>query len=144
MLLESVRSHMITLPEIEVVGEAADGEVAVMGILRTDPDYVLLDLELPVKDGFEVMEAVRLEQPGIKFLILSGHCSMYTVHQVKRAGVAGFIDKSDCGLAILRMALCREIVARCRRNVLRLAVPAAFSLPFWGQAWPVRGRAGWA
>lgn len=108
MLRESLRSHLITMPEIEVVGEAADGEVAVMEILRTVPDCVLLDLELPVMDGFEVMEAVRPELPHVKFLILSGHCSIYTVHQVRKAGVAGFIDKADSGLGILRTAL-REI-----------------------------------
>ncbi len=108
MLRESLRSHLIAMPEIKFVGEAADGPSAIVGIRSTKPDCVLLDLELPLMDGFEVMEAVRLKLPGVKFLIMSGHCNLYTVNQVRKAGVAGFIDKSGSGLGILQTAL-REI-----------------------------------
>jgi two-component system LytT family response regulator len=55
--------------DVEVVGECGDGRAAVESIERLAPDLVLLDVQMPHKSGFEVLEAIDLERPPILILI---------------------------------------------------------------------------
>jgi len=56
-------------PEIEVVGQYADGAAAVQAIRRDHPDLVFLDVQMPKRDGFEVLEGlVPAERPGVVFV----------------------------------------------------------------------------
>lgn len=105
LIREVLRRHLVALPEVAVVGEAADGLAAVEVIRSTQPDCVLLDLELPGLDGFEVIAAIQPTMPAVKFLIMSGYCNQRVVQRARKAGVAGFIDKFGCGLDTLRTAL---------------------------------------
>ena len=98
MLRESLRSHLIMMPEIEVVGEAADGEVAVMEILRTVPDCVLLDLELPVMDGYTATGHIRAwerERNGKPTIIvaLTAHALKGDEQKSLAAGCNGHLTK---------------------------------------------------
>jgi DNA-binding NarL/FixJ family response regulator len=89
----------------EVVGEAADGPAAIEVITRTLPDLVLLDLHLPDRDGFSVVEAVQQAAPNVRILVLSSHCDEYTVFRVEEAKVQGFVDKNTNTFAILKAAI---------------------------------------
>src|SRR5471030_2878119 len=54
---------------IEIVGECADGKTAAETILKLSPDLVFLDIEMPVMNGFDVLEALPVEQvPAVIFL----------------------------------------------------------------------------
>jgi len=64
-----IRTLLARDPEMEVVGECGDGRAAVESIGRLAPDLVLLDVQMPHKNGFEVLEAIDLERPPILIFI---------------------------------------------------------------------------
>jgi len=79
----------------DVVGEAADGSEALAEVERLEPDVVLLDIQLPGLDGFEVAErlAARAEAPDV-VLISSRDATTYG-ERVRRASVVGFLPKRE-------------------------------------------------
>jgi len=65
----SIRKHLKTFPEFEVVGDCGDGESAITAIREQKPDLVFLDIQLPEFDGFDVIRAVgKLEMPVTIFV----------------------------------------------------------------------------
>jgi DNA-binding NarL/FixJ family response regulator len=67
-----LRAAFGMLPEFEVVGEACDGGEAVALALVGDADAVLLDVEMPVLDGFEAAEQIRQARPETRVLLHTG------------------------------------------------------------------------
>src|SRR5437764_9299055 len=66
---KGIRTLLARDPEMEVVGECGDGRAAVESIERLAPDLVLLDVQMPHANGFEVLEAIDLERPPILIFI---------------------------------------------------------------------------
>jgi two-component system LytT family response regulator len=66
---KGIRTLLLRDPELEVVGECADGRAAVESIERLAPDLVLLDVQMPHRSGFEVLEAIDIERPPILIFI---------------------------------------------------------------------------
>ncbi|HYI46112.1 MAG TPA: response regulator [Actinomycetota bacterium] len=58
--------------DIEVVGEAANGQQAVEMAASLQPDVVVLDIQMPVMDGFQALEGIRRDCPASKVIMLSG------------------------------------------------------------------------
>jgi DNA-binding NarL/FixJ family response regulator len=81
----------------EVVGEAADVPGAIAGIRATEPGVVLLDVHLPGGGGRAVLEALRGELPGTRFLALSVSDAAEDVIAVIRAGARGYVTKTISG-----------------------------------------------
>jgi DNA-binding NarL/FixJ family response regulator len=94
----SIRERLVRLleaiPGAQVVGEAADAEEAIAGILAMRPDVVLLDLQLTKSSGFEVLRAVHGSEPGIDFYMLSNFASEPYRRHAERLGACGFFDKT--------------------------------------------------
>lgn len=88
-----------------VVGESADGRVAVDLVIQLMPDLVLLDLHLPNLDGFGVVDVLKQTVPLVKILILSSHCDDYTVFRAEKARVHGFVDKNTNTVETLKEAI---------------------------------------
>ena len=82
---------------VEVVGEAADVPDAVTGIRATEPDVVLLDVHLPGGGGRAVLEQLRTELPGVRWLALSVSDAAEDVIAVIRAGARGYVTKTISG-----------------------------------------------
>ena len=80
-------------PELELVGEAADGQEAVDLILRQRPDVVLLDLRLPGLSGVEVMRQVRPRAPEVRFLVLTTYDTDSYIAPALAAGARGYLLK---------------------------------------------------
>ncbi len=78
----------------DVVGEAADVDSAVSGILETKPDMVVLDVKLPGGGGASVIEGVRAVLPEVMYMALTVSTSRDDVVQMMKAGVHGYITKT--------------------------------------------------
>jgi DNA-binding NarL/FixJ family response regulator len=95
--------------DIDLVGEAADGQEAVEQAQRLVPDVVLMDVRMPVVDGVEATRTLSERQPAIKVLILTTFDLDEYVIEALRAGASGFLLK-DVGPGELVEAI--RIVAR--------------------------------
>ncbi len=94
----SIRSRlaeMLTRVDgVTIVGEAATATEAIAGILRTQPDSVLLDLNLMGRTGIDVLREVHPKAPGIVFVVLTNHAEPQYRTACTKAGAAYFLDKS--------------------------------------------------
>jgi DNA-binding NarL/FixJ family response regulator len=92
-----VREGLVTvlslLPDIEVLGQAADGAAAVVLVGQLLPDVVLMDLRMPVLGGLEATRQIVAAHPEIGILILTTFADEASVVDVLRAGAKGFLTK---------------------------------------------------
>ena len=80
-------------PELDVVGEARDGEEAVRRARELQPDVVLMDLLMPGMDGIEATAAIRREMPDIEVIALTSVLEDEKVYSAIRAGAIGYLLK---------------------------------------------------
>jgi DNA-binding NarL/FixJ family response regulator len=90
---EGIRSFLSDLPDFEVVGEASSGAEAVKLAQQHDPDFILLDINMPGTNGLEAVGQLRKITPKAKILILTVHNSREYVLHVARSGAHGYILK---------------------------------------------------
>jgi DNA-binding NarL/FixJ family response regulator len=80
-------------PDMEVVGEAGDGEDAIAAARTLRPDVVLMDIRMPVLDGIEATRRIVAAQPGTRVLMLTTFGLDGYVFDALRAGASGFMLK---------------------------------------------------
>jgi two-component system, NarL family, response regulator NreC len=93
VLRAGLRSLLNAEPDLEVVGEAADGQEALRQVQKLRPDVVLLDINMPGLSGIEVTETLKKTQPEIAVLILTVHEDETLLQEAIRVGAAGYIIK---------------------------------------------------
>jgi DNA-binding NarL/FixJ family response regulator len=81
-------------PKIKVVGEAKDGKHAIEQAQALHPDVILMDLEMPVLDGFKATQCIKSKDPCVFIIILTIYDDQTTRQQATMAGADGFIAKS--------------------------------------------------
>ena len=93
-----VRSGLTALlyayDDLELVGEAADGEEAVRLCARVQPDVILMDLLMPRMDGPTATRAIRQRFPNIQILVLTSFKEDNLVHDALKAGAIGYLLKN--------------------------------------------------
>jgi DNA-binding NarL/FixJ family response regulator len=94
------------LPDVEVVGTAADGEEALVMADELRPDVILMDLRMPRMDGVEATRRLRVSHPEIKVVVLTTYADDRSVIDALRAGALGYLTK-DAGADEIRQALHR-------------------------------------
>jgi DNA-binding NarL/FixJ family response regulator len=85
-----------TQPDIELVGQAANGDEAVREALRTRPDVIVMDVRMPAKDGLEALVEIKQALPAARCLMLTSFNESEQVLQAITSGAAGFLLK-DAG-----------------------------------------------
>lgn len=91
---EGLRTFLDLQEEIEVVGEAADGEAAVAEAERLRPDVVLVDLVMPRRDGVEVIRELARRAPQTRAVVLTSYLDDERLFPAIRAGAAGYLLKT--------------------------------------------------
>jgi DNA-binding NarL/FixJ family response regulator len=94
------------LPDVEVVGAAANGEEALALADELRPDVILMDLRMPRMDGVEATRRLRASHPEIKVVVLTTYADDRSVIDALRAGALGYLTK-DAGADEIRQALQR-------------------------------------
>ena len=90
---EGLRAFIALQEDIEVVGEAADGEEAVRAAARLAPDVALVDLVMPRVDGIEAIARIRAERPGTRVIVLTSFVDEDKMLPAVRAGAVGYLLK---------------------------------------------------
>ena len=87
--------------DIEVCGEAVNGEEAMVKAKELKPDLIILDVTMPVLNGFDAAREIQKILPKVRILMLSMHESKQLVEEAKRLGVHGYVSKTQAGDVLL-------------------------------------------
>jgi NarL family two-component system response regulator LiaR len=109
---QGLRMYLALDPELEVVGEAANGAEALRLAHELKPDVVLMDLLMPVMDGIAATGAIRRELPEVEVIALTSVLEDSTVYGAMRAGAIGYLLKDTQA-----DELCRAIKAAAAGQV---------------------------
>ncbi len=93
LMREGLKLLLSESEDIEVVGEARDGQEAVDVALRMEPDVVLMDVRMPYVDGLSATEHLRALDEHVKVLILSGVSEEPTLRRAMHSGASGYFVK---------------------------------------------------
>lgn len=98
----SLRSVLEREPDIEVVGEAGDGEAMLVRARELAPDLVLMDIAMPLLDGMEVTRRLLLQRPDMRVIAYSSHLERRLVRQMLAHGALGYVSKNTGRDELLR------------------------------------------
>jgi DNA-binding NarL/FixJ family response regulator len=103
-----LRAVLDASPEVEVVGEAADGAELLALVARHAPDVVLTDLSMPTLSGTAAIDELTRRQPGVGVLVLTMHEDDVSLFAALRAGARGYLlkgaDRDEIVRAVLAVA----------------------------------------
>lgn len=99
---EGLKAVLQIDPRLEVVGEAANGKVAIQLARALRPDVVLMDLMMPVMGGIEAARQIAAQCPASKLLVLSSFPEKDLVERALAAGVTGYLLKHSASSDVLK------------------------------------------
>ena len=99
---EGLKALVNAQSDMQVVGEAGDGEAAVRAAQSLAPDVLVMDLSMPVLGGVEATSRVRQECPDVKVLALTVHEERLYLTQLLRAGASGYVLKRAAAVELVR------------------------------------------
>lgn len=99
---EGLRALISTEPDMTIVGEAADGENAVVAFRELRPDVTLLDMVMPRMDGIEALKAILAEFPSARILILTSFSEDEMVFPAIKSGALGYLLKDSSPEELIR------------------------------------------
>lgn len=137
LVRDGLRAWLETQPDLELVGEAADGPEAIRLGLALQPDVALIDLLLPGADGVAVCKALAAGSPATRLVVLTSSEDEAPVIEAMKAGALGYLSKAMGAAELLeavRLAAAGETVLSTRAQAalarpLRSAKPAQMLSP---------------
>lgn len=125
IMRDGLREALGRAGDLEVVGEAGDGEAAVMLAASTRPDIVIMETTMPVKDGIEACREIKELLPDTQVLMLTASGDEDMVLQAVAAGATGYLQKSSTDEKLV--ATLRDVVEGELRVPARALVRLAAS-----------------
>lgn len=101
LLRDGIRAMLALSKEIEVVGEAGDGQAGIDLVAQIQPDVVLMDIAMPVLDGLEATRRIKDRFKKVKVLILTQHENREYVFPILKAGADGYVLKKAAGTELV-------------------------------------------
>ena len=110
LFAETLEALLATEARVEVVGTARDGKEAVGLARKLRPNVVLMDISMPIMDGFEATRRIRQRQKNACVLMLTGSNSRTDVDLARKAGAAGYVTKDRIAAELIEAIV--EVVDR--------------------------------
>ncbi len=104
ILREGLRALLSTDPELEIVGEARDGQEAIRSVEKSKPNLILMDLSMPRMNGMDAIKEIKKRSPETKILVLTVHKNEEYILATLQAGADGYVLK-DSTHSELEMAI---------------------------------------
>jgi DNA-binding NarL/FixJ family response regulator len=104
MFREGIVSLLVNESELEIIGQASNGEEVLNLFQQTIPDVLLLDIEMPKMDGFDTLRELKKLKLPTKILVLTMHKSAEFIKNILKAGASGYLQK-DAGKETLVKAI---------------------------------------
>jgi DNA-binding NarL/FixJ family response regulator len=101
VLREGLRTLLSLQEDIEVVGEAENGALALDVFNQLSPDVIVMDVAMPVMDGLEATRALKQAHPEARILILTQHDNREYVFSLLQSGAAGYVLKKSGGAEVI-------------------------------------------
>ncbi len=111
MVRKGLMAYLSNLAEIQVVGEARDGQEALEACERLHPDVILMDLVMPQMGGVAATQAIHKRWPGVQIIALTSFQEKELVQDALQAGATGYLLKNITGEE-LAQAICRAYAGR--------------------------------
>jgi NarL family two-component system response regulator LiaR len=102
IIRRGIRAMLETVPDIEVVGEAANGREAVTAMQEFRPDVILMDLVMPEMDGIEATRRIKADDAGARILVLTTFAGEDRIFPAVRAGALGYHLKDSSPQELVR------------------------------------------
>jgi DNA-binding NarL/FixJ family response regulator len=110
LFAEALEAILGTDKRFRVVGLARDGKEAVNLAATLKPDIILMDIAMPVMDGFEATRRLRDDNGGMPVLMLTGSNARVDVDKARSAGASGYVTKDRIASELIDAIL--EVVSR--------------------------------
>ncbi len=91
---DAIKSRVADMNSLQIVGEAADGRAVVDVVKELEPDVLIIDVEMPKRDGIEATKEVLKARPKTKVIIFTAHAQPDLLALALRAGASGYVLKS--------------------------------------------------
>ncbi len=102
---EGIKLLINAQDNLEVIGEAENGEIAVEKAIELTPDFIIMDVSMPELNGLKATQRIKREAPEIKILTLTRHTDDGYLQQLLRAGANGYVLKQSAPSELIRAIL---------------------------------------
>jgi DNA-binding NarL/FixJ family response regulator len=101
---EALRARIESQDDLEVIGQAVNGNQVLPLVAELNPDLVILDVEMPGADGVVSIQRLLEAMPQLRILVFSAHEERGLINLIAESGAAGFVAKSESTSAIVPAA----------------------------------------
>ena len=101
LVRQGIKRILSENPNLDVIGEAADGQEALELIEKSPPDLAILDIKMPRLNGLEAAQKLKERRPEVKVLMLTMHQEDEYLQKAREIGVEGYVLKEDIDQVLL-------------------------------------------